>query len=375
MKMRACVIRGGVLVLVGFFFLQPALWAASSPDRQELLNKLVEGAKKERELVIWGGIPALGENGAREYGEAFMAAFGLKNLRFKYDTAGATGAKISSAITETKMGLPASYDVMYAPDHRVVALKEGGGIEPITNWQLLLPAGVDPQVASPAIVAGYGFLFGTREKANIYNEKLISYDEMPRTTRDVGLPRYKGKFYTSAWTTTSIYGPLIYSKEEWLEIQKGWGRNKLATITSEGGVTRMALGEFAFEPFSNAYLHIVHKEKGDPIGLHVFEDFTALSYIFYAARKNARNPNVAKLFTLWATGADAVKILEKYSGTGNVYSRASKVGAKVMDLVTQRKGKLVSWFDSPAHLKLLNWYTTKEGQDYEDQLAVALGLK
>ena len=113
----------GVLVLASLIILDPGVWAASAPERQQLLNRLIEGARKEGELVVWG-IQGMGDDGGSALGKAFNARFGL-NLRFKYDQAGATGEKFSRAVMETQMGLPASYDAMYAPDHRVVANSEG----------------------------------------------------------------------------------------------------------------------------------------------------------------------------------------------------------------------------------------------------------
>jgi ABC-type Fe3+ transport system substrate-binding protein len=137
----------------------------------------------------------------------------------------------------------------------------------------------------------------------------------------------------------------------------------------------MALGEFAFEPFSNDYMYLRHKERGDPIGMHVFEDFTPLSYVFYFVRKNARNSNAAKLFALWATGPEAVQIFEKYSWTGNIQIKESRIGSSVRDLVNKKGGNVISWFDSPQNFEELKWYATKEGQDYQDQFERALGLK
>ena len=374
MKIHTRPILGAVLVLTGLFSLKLPLWAGSPTERQELHNKLIEGARKEGKLVV-AGISSLGEDGARAYGEAFKARFGLKNLRFEYDLEGYRGTTHSRAIMETKTGLPPTYDVMNATDHRAVTHMEAGSVQPIENWQALLPERVNARFASPSVVAGNAFLFATRIKTNSYNEKLISYEAMPRTTRDVGLPKFKDKFYLAPFPTSAQFGILLYSKEEWLKILEGWGRNKMLTLETNAGAQRMAVGEFAFEPFSNDYIHLRYKEKGDPIGMHLFEDLTPLSYIFYFVRKNALHANAAKLFTLWATGPEAVQVFEKYSWTGNVHVKESRIGATVTDVVNKKGGKVISWFDSPKNFEVLKWYATKEGLDYQDQFERALGLK
>ena len=363
----------GVLVLASLIILDPGVWAASAPERQQLLNRLIEGARKEGELVVWG-IQGMGDDGGSALGKAFNARFGL-NLRFKYDQAGATGEKFSRAVMETQMGLPASYDAMYAPDHRVVALTAKGGIESIERWELLLPDGADPSYASPPAVAGQAFVFGTRANGIIYNTKLISPKDLPQTTKEVGLPKYKGKFYTAPWTTYVDYGILVYPKDEWLEIMRSWGQGKVTTIRSRGGIERMMLGEFVFEPFSNTHYYFEFKPKGDPIGAAFFQDVVPLSVLLHVVRKKARHPNAGKLFALWATGSEANQIFEKYSGTPNMYLKTSQKGNEEAGLMKQQRAKPVTWFDTKENMATLMWYTTKEGEAYEGEIAKALKLK
>ena len=365
--------RDVLLVLTSIVCLEAASWAAA-PGRQELLKKLVEEARREGELVIWG-VNSLGDDGAKAYGEAFKARFGLNNIRLKYDFAGDSGGKISQAIVERRMGLPPTYDAMYATEDWTMQLIEASAVESIEHWEVLLPEGVSPKFSSPGPVAGQAFVFGHRTKGNVYNTKVIPEKEMPQTTRDVGLPKYKGKFYTSPWTTAPIFGILVYSKEEWLEIMRAWGQNKAATVRPAGGIQRMMMGEFAFEPFSNSYLYFQHKEKGSPAGLDVFADITPLAYILHAVRKDARHPNAAKLFALWATGPEAVQIFEKYTGTGNVHLKESRVGVIDMEVIRKKKARLISWFDSAENMRVLKWYTTEEGQAYEEKISLALRLK
>jgi ABC-type Fe3+ transport system substrate-binding protein len=363
----------GMLVLASLNVSGPRLWAGSAPERQQLLDKLVEGARKEGELVVWG-IQGMGDDGGRALGKAFNARFGL-NLRFKYDQAGATGEKFSRAVMETQMGLPASYDAMYAPDHRVVSLIAKGGVESIERWELLLPDGIDPKYASPSAVAGQAFVFGTRANGIIYNTKLISAKDLPQTTKQVGLPKYKGKFYTAPWTTYIDYGILVYPKEEWLEIMRAWGQHKVTTIRSRGGIERMMMGEFVFEPFSNTHYYFEFKPKGDPIGAAFFQDVVPLSVLLHVVRKKARHPNAGKLFTLWATGSEANQIFEKYSGTPNMYLKTSQLGNEEAGLVKQQGAKPVTWFDTKENMDKLMWYTTAEGEAYEGEIAKALKLK
>ena len=137
----------------------------------------------------------------------------------------------------------------------------------------------------------------------------------------------------------------------------------------------MMLGEFAFEPFSNTYYYFEFKAKGDPVGVAFFRDVVPLSVQMHIVRKKAPHPNTAKLFTLWATGPEAVQIFEKYSWTPNIYLKESRIGREEATLIKQRGAKVVSWFDNKDTLDQLMWYTTKEGQAYEGEIGKVLKLK
>lgn len=71
-----------------------------------------------------------------------------------------------------------------------------GGVEPIKNWEAIL-AEVAPEAykfkdrVSPAGVAGYAFLWATRITALVYNPKLISEQELPKTWSDMGQPKLR----------------------------------------------------------------------------------------------------------------------------------------------------------------------------------------
>jgi ABC-type Fe3+ transport system substrate-binding protein len=346
--------------------------SAATAGREELLNRLVDGARKEKELVIWG-VGTMGEDGRKAIENALNARFGT-NLRMKYTGGGGAAARFSEAIMETQMGLPSSYDVMYAPDDNLKIIEQGG-VERIDSWEAMLPQGVNPKFASPIGVSGQAFLWATRPKVIIYNTNLISASELPATTKDLALPKYKGKFYTAPWLTAVAFGILVHPKEVWLDIMKGWGQNKVTTIHSTGGVQRMMLGEFAFEPLSTESSYFQHRAKGDPAGMSVFKDIVPLSSVFHVVRKAARHPNAAKLFSLWATGPEASQIFEKYLWTGNSHLKESKLGTTVIAEIEKMGAKPVSWFDSKETLEKLKWYSTKEGEAYEREISLALKLK
>ena len=339
---------------------------------QQSLQQLIDGAKKEGRLKI-AGVAGGGRAGGAALGEAFNKRFGL-NINFDYNVESTASTTFGQAISEIKQGLPTSFDVINGPIDRSIQLCKAG-CQSIDNWQQMLPKGVDPVRASPHPVDGRAFVFATREPGIVYNTKLIREDELPKTTLDLADPKYKGKFYTAAWTTYVAYGPLVYPKDKWLKIMEGWGNNKAATITPSQGVKRMMLGEFAFEAFSNSYYYFQEKRNNNPSGLAFFRDLIPIDQIIHVIPKGARQPNAAKLFLLWATGPEFNDIFEKHSTTGNSNLETSEIGKASMDAIKRFGGKTFKWTDNEKTLDLLTWWATPEGVAYDREVAKALRVQ
>ena len=339
---------------------------------QQSLEQLIEGAKKEGALRI-AGVSSTGRAGAVAIGEAFNKRFGL-NIRVDYNIEAFAPTDFARAISEVKQGLPTTFDVINGPIDYTLKLCEVGCAS-VDNWQKLLPKGVDPANASPSPMDGKAFLTATREPAIVYNTKLITEAELPKTTRDLVDPKYKGKFYTAPWTDFVSHGLVVYPKDEWLKILQGWGDNKATTIVSGQGVSRMMLGEFAFEPFSNSYYYFREKANNNPAGLAFFRDVVPISLIIHIMPKTARNPNAATLFMLWATGPEFNAIFEKHSATGNLYLESSEVGKGSMAAIKKAGARTVRWTESAQSWEILKWLASEEGNAYNRQMAKALKVQ
>ena len=84
MKIGNSTLFAAFVFLNVFVFLLPRPWAASVPERRQLLNSLIAEARKEGELIVWG-VSSLGDDGSKAYGEAFKARFWLTHLPFTYN--------------------------------------------------------------------------------------------------------------------------------------------------------------------------------------------------------------------------------------------------------------------------------------------------
>ena len=362
-----------VIVAVGLF----GLVSESGAQAPQTLQQLIEGARKEGQLN-WYPVSSLGTDGAKAISQVFNKRFGL-NLRINADVSGNISTVFSKAIVESKSGIPPTFDVLYGPDHRAFEVKEADGLERVDNWEAILKE-ISPeayavrQKVSPLDIAGYAFLWANRIKCLNYNTDLITEAELPQTIADLGNPKYKGAFSLSPFVTDAEFGTLIYPRDKWMEIVRTWGALNPAIMTYEAGVQRMLLGEFKFLPSNGEYIFEVKgKNPKAPIGVSFFKDLTANSYVFHMVRKNAKNPNAAKLFTLWTTTPEANRFFEvDYITSPNLVLGTGPISKQLNTLMKEKNIKPVSWFDSKESLEKLLWYyRTDEGKRYVAEMAKA----
>src|SRR5262245_14165929 len=346
--------------------------AADAPSSG--LKSLVDGARREGRLNVTV-VTSQGAKGGEALGEAFKRRFGLADMKVAFYLNQGTAGDAHKAIAEYQSGIPPTFDAMYFVDEAVLLLKDSKAISRIDNWQPLL-AEIAPEAykvkdkLSPQPFDGYAFTWATRINAILYNPKLISREELPKTLTEYGNPKYKGKYSVPPWITRAIMGTLKYDKEEWLNVVRSWGRNKGHMLAFNAGIDRLLLGELAFLA-ANDYYYYAEKDKdrNAPIGLSFFEDLTTLHRAMNVVLEGARNANAAKLFVLWSMGAEASLLFQKYSYAPNVYlGKRGPLSAAIVSELEKRNIKPVTWFDSPQTIKEFLWYETAEGKKYAQAL-------
>jgi ABC-type Fe3+ transport system substrate-binding protein len=321
-------------------------------------------------------VSSVGAEGEKQLISAFKKRFGL-DIKLNADLSGQESQKFNQAIAEVKGGIPPTFDLMQGEASNVLNLKDAGGAEPVESWEMLL-AEIAPEAykvkdrVSPGTLAGYGFLWSTRTVAVLYNPKVISERELPKTWKQMGDPKYRGAFSVPPWISGALMGLLKYDKDEWLEVVKSWGRNKPQVLTYAAGVERMLLGDLKFL-YGNADYYFDHKLKDPnaPIGETFFEDLTTVRQVLYVVRKGVRHPNAAKLFALWATSAEANRIFEKYAVVENLALRTGPITQEILKTFKQKDINPISWFDNPQTMEKFRWLETKEGKEYAKAIARA----
>lgn len=231
---------------------------------QKLLDDMISKAKKEGELrssVITsfpGRISSKLEN-------TFKKRFGL-NIDVSLPVVNPT-QYAPKAAAETRARVVPPYDTYVGSGKNAMQLLGLGGVEKIPNWEALLAA-INPQVRSGSVRAkrispdpfsGYAFQYLPRPRSILYNPKLISKKELPKTHADLGNPIYKGRWitppYTSDWDTGLLVFPEM-PKGQWIKIIRKAGKNAGAILGNRASTTRVLLGEFAF--FTAAVHNFLH---------------------------------------------------------------------------------------------------------------------
>jgi ABC-type Fe3+ transport system substrate-binding protein len=321
-------------------------------------------------------VSSQGEKGGRELIDAFKRHFGL-DIKLNADLSGNESQKFNQATVEAKSGIPPTFDLVQGEAANILQLKDAGGAEPIPNWEALLGE-IAPEAykvknkVSPMGLTGYGFVWSTRTVALLYNTKLISERELPKTWKEMGDPKYRGAFSMPPWISALMMGLLKYDKGEWLEIVKSLGRNKTQVLNYAAGVERMLLGDLKFL-YGNADYYYEHRRKDAkaPVGEAFFDDLTTMRETMYTVRKGARHPNAARLFALWATGAEAGAILDKYAVIENLVLGKGQTTEEILKALKSRNITPVSWFESPQNLEKFRWFSTNEGREYARAIAKA----
>jgi ABC-type Fe3+ transport system substrate-binding protein len=345
------------------------------------LSELAAAANKEGALNA-AVISSLNGRAHPKLAAAFKKRFGL-DIDVTITNVRST-TQYGRAAATTKAGATPTYDTMEGSELSNIQLLGVGGAQKIENWQALLAeinpmvgsGKVKPEQISPKPFTGLGFKYMSRVKGLLYNPKLISESDLPKTHSDLGNPKYKGMWTQPPWTSHWEVGPLIFpklGKEKWLEVVRKAGKNSGAVEAASKGVQRILLGEFAFG-LANTYeaLRAHDLDPDAPIAVTYFQDYNQTNSGYYIVRKGARHPAAATLFAIWMGTPEAKSIWQPITyGTQFLWGE-SKLDRTIRNLINKSHARVVDYLENDESLALLEWYGTEAGRKYSNALAQAI---
>ena len=251
------------------------------PDREK---RLVEGARKEGELMLYASIPVAD---IAVLTETFTKKYGVKVKAWRGDSE----AMLQRVLNEAK-----------ARRHEVgVMVASSSALEPLSREKLLT------EVKSPLLADLVpGSVAPNREWASVYlntfvqayNTNLVSKDELPKSYRDLANPRWKGRLAVEAedydWFAQVVLG-----------MGEAQGLKLFRDIVATNGISvrrghsvmnnLVAAGEIPLALSAYGFLAEQSKLKGAPLDWFIIPPLLARPTVAGVSRF-APQPHAAVLF-------------------------------------------------------------------------------
>jgi iron(III) transport system substrate-binding protein len=274
-------------------------------NSQDRLNYLVQGARREGELVYYGTLPI----------DEFLPLARVFNGRYRslalQHYFSPRDGILSRTLTEARAG-------RHAVDVVQVDLSYG--------YQLLNANLVQPY----AIAAAYQFFEGTYDPSGfwhsmyylttalIYNSNSVKAEQTPKTYDDL---------LNAAWRGKMVFDP--EAGYILAALEQAWGREKALAYLSKlskqdltyrrgGTLTTQVVssGEFPIGIAINGETSAAIRDKGAPLGFKVLAPTIVKPEGLFVA-KNAPHPHAALLFVEWVLSREAQSFLAMTLGKGS----------------------------------------------------------
>jgi len=285
-----------LLLLSVWLFLQPSDLLAQTRAQ------LIEGAKKEGQLILsWGTGTMGGIEGAGMLEKAFNKAYGL-NIDFKFTPGPAMPQFASRIMQEAKAGQPSSTDLYVGSENHVARMSLKS-----VEWTKIFNHITAPMVDFDNKV----LIVTSRTPGFTYNSQMVVGKDIPERVEDVLNPKWKGKIASTPYAASFDRLAMIWGEEKTTAFLEKFVKQVSGLIRC-GEDDRIAAGEFAMLVF-NCDLAAPQeaKDKGAPVDGQVFRDAGILSYWYVTVPSNARNPNAATLLAAFLLSKDGQDIIYK----------------------------------------------------------------
>ena len=289
-----------LISLVLFISLGPAAQAAPESD----LAKIIEAARKEGTLNICAP-SSLTPRGAQALVDGINKKWGV-SLSLNYVPATNYPAVVARVITETKTGLPPSFDLVAMSDGNMSKLNRADLLIK-AKWREIFSFIQENSVQ----FEGGAVLYATSPRMPAYNTKLVKPEDLPKSWADLADPKWKGKLMVPGYADIWAYLSKELGEEKVTQIVQKIAANSPTYGTYGQIQTRLGAGEYAL----TAYFHfsgVEHlKRQGAPV------DFVNVAPIpvslqMNAVVKGAVHPNAAMLFAAFSVTPEGQEIWQKY---------------------------------------------------------------
>ncbi len=289
-----------VAALTNPLFLHPS-HAAAAPapavksQTNDKLTALIKAAQAEGMLnLVWGENTFRGLPGVRELVSGMNKQFGTSIIANW--TPGPSQPQMAARIAqEFAAGVPATSDVYIGGSETYIAtLATPLMVLDQVDWSSYF-SHIDPTAAS---LKGAALEISGRFPGIVYNTKLISPNDAPKSLKDLLNPKLKGKVSTQPYISyfDILSGPKQWGPEPTADyVRKLSGQ--ISGLMRCGEYERVVSGEFPIHVLACGEGGVLpFTEKGAPLKYVIPSDAAMVTHRYCAVPKNGRSKAAAKLF-------------------------------------------------------------------------------
>jgi iron(III) transport system substrate-binding protein len=256
------------------------------PERK---TRLIEAAKKEARLVVYG---TLGVDAARPMLEKFRQAHPY--ISIGHYRSGST-AIYNRVVNEGRAGKH-EVDIIELSAGPVSDLIRGGFVDAYRSSELdaVRAEFIDPR----HLWSAYHYLV----VGLAYNKNLVKAGEVPKSYQDLLLPRWRGRKMSLDKDAGDVFGGLLdsWGEKEGIEYFRRLAKQE---ILIRSGYTLqaqlLAAGEVEIVPWSHSQRPLLMADSGAPLSIAFLEPVLSKAQVLLLARRSP-HPHAAALFIDWA---------------------------------------------------------------------------
>lgn len=291
-----------------------AAGGAAPPAADSYRQQVIDGARREGEVnaaIQSSWTP----EGLRELEAAIEREYGVR-VKINYSPVQAYPQRLAELSSEVAAGVTPSFDLHQTSDATALMMLEQDLLD-TTDWSALLPAG------TPNVVQGDNRLvvIYTDHSGLIYDPTVIAAADVPRSLRDLGNPRWRGKFML--WQYPSAYLPwaVKLGREPLLAAVRAAVHNGASADTFANTFTRFTAKEYPMVMNIGSYYYTA-KLRGVSAALAPL-DISTNSDHTVAVPRRAAHPNAARLLAAVLAGPEGQRISDKFIGASSRYYEGS----------------------------------------------------
>jgi iron(III) transport system substrate-binding protein len=330
--------------------------AASSQSDAAYRQQVIDGARVEGQVnaaiqSAWtpDGIKQLEEAIQREFGVAIKINFTpVQNYIQRF-------AELSS---ELAADTTPSFDLNQTSDANAVMMLDQNLLEAV-NWPALLPKGTPPAVVKGdnRLVVVY-----TDHSGLIYDPTVISEAEAPRSFKDLGNPKWRGKFML--WQYSSAYIPWIVhlGRDQTVGALRAAMQNGAVADTFANEFTRFTAKEYPMIANIGSYYYTAQL-RGVPSAFTPL-DLSSNADHFVVVPRKAAHPNAAKLLAAVLVGPEGQRIADAHVGYSSRYYEGS-ADSRLEQAARAAGFPSFVWWESPEAKAIA---LSPEGQEIQKEI-------